>query len=132
MLRLIPYFNSTLLPARPGDEWERPISTERAFSGAWDEGDRLVRSVLDYEASISAWPTITDELERIFGAMNADNRPNGRHERSLSVGDMIAVVVEGNPTPVGVWRIAGSGFQEQWPIPLSIINDLKKEETSLA
>ena len=128
MIRLIPYFNSTILPATPNCEWE-PTASHRVIDGGYEDTDRLVRSELDYEALYSGHIE-SYELERVFRAMNADNRPNGRRERSLSVGDMIAVVLEGNPAPQAVWRVTSVGFQEQRPIPAPILADVRTSTTN--
>jgi hypothetical protein len=39
--------------------------------------------------------------ERVFQYLNADNRPNGEYERSLSVGDVVVVTCDGETRAFG-------------------------------
>lgn len=68
-------------------------------------GDRLRRSECDWKVDHSLSPR--EQAAQVFRAANADNRPNGRFERSACVGDIILL-------PDGtIFSVAGSGFTLQ-------------------
>lgn len=91
------YFNNTLLPANRerAANWQPDRhSINRTLSG-YRPGDTLVRSIVSQSVqanSIEGDPQREISLcERMFSLLNADDRPNGESERSLSVGDVIAI-----------------------------------------
>ena len=69
-------------------------------------GDPLVASetVLAVEAADAGVAA-----EQVFAALNRDERPNRRSERSLSVGDVVVLIEEhGRPT---AWAVEMLGFR---------------------
>lgn len=68
----------------------------------YTEGDTLTPSKLGVLTFMSETPEAA--ASDVFTALNADDRANGRYERSLSVGDV--VVLEADDNPAHVTRLA--------------------------
>jgi hypothetical protein len=90
------YFNNTLLPANRerAADWHPDRHSIRRIGRGYTPGDTLVRSEV---TQIVTSPGTDDpkwellQCERVFRTLNADDRPNGERERSLSVGDVVAI-----------------------------------------
>ena len=54
--------------------------------------------------------TVEQALERVFIRLNADDRPNGRDERSLSMGDVVAIR-ELDANGIEYHAVACAGFE---------------------
>lgn len=52
--------------------------------------------------------------ERTFTFLNHDARPNAKAERSVSVGDLLAVQEHGDPYRVYVFAVANIGMMPVW------------------
>jgi hypothetical protein len=55
----------------------------------WEPGDTMTKSEYTYHVEAD---TPEEAAEQAFMYFNRDNRPNGRTERSLSVGDLVVLV----------------------------------------
>lgn len=102
------FYNNTLLPATSAlaHDWQPDAhSMDRMLTG-YRMGDTLWRSLypltVDIEpehpqALTGLSPTAWHEqlCDRLFRHLNADERPNGRFERSMSVGDLCRVSYDG-------------------------------------
>ncbi len=85
----------------------------------YHEGDELKPSELNTHFALehegqSHHDLALDACDQVFGLMNADNRPNGKTERSLSVGDVIAL--EDEEGKLYVYAVESVGFKklENW------------------
>ena len=58
-------------------------------------------------------PSERAAAEKVYAALNADDRPNGKTERSLSVGDVVTLC-HGGPEgdELSLWAVEGVGFRE--------------------
>lgn len=94
-----PYLNNSMLPATRGlaDGWQPGRHSVRSVLYGYEHGDKLWRSEHGISVDAEEPMTRTTEefhmtlLERLFHKLNADDRPNGSIERSLSVGDVAAI-----------------------------------------
>ena len=93
------YLNNTLLPATRelAEGWEPGRHSVDVLRG-YQHGDKLwrVEHTLDITAeelpeSISEHEWEQRLCDRLFRYLNMDERPNGATERSLSMGDVVAV-----------------------------------------
>jgi len=127
-VKLIPYFNNHTMPATRA-EANKPVAARAA---------RWIRSELDFDAELdkreggfSADKTVR-ACERVFRAMNQDDRPNGARERSLSVGDMVFVVAEdGGGSYVECFRVDPVGF-DRADMPVGLLLELLEATTDNA
>lgn len=60
-----------------------------AMADGYREGDHLVLSEVSMAPEAESPEAAADV---VFAALNADERPNGKRERSLSVGDVVAIL----------------------------------------
>src|SRR4029077_129889 len=61
-----------------------------AMLNGYREGDRVeISTVVIFPEADSA----QSAAEEVFALLNMDNRPNGQTERSLSVGDVVKIIV---------------------------------------
>jgi len=91
---LTPPTSVLLLPHTPNKERNMnfvvtPFFNETSRFEPHRKGDKLTRSEMAF-TDIDA-ETATDAAGKMFARMNADNRPNGKTERSLSVGDVLMI-----------------------------------------
>ncbi len=82
-------------------------NSRNAMFDGYADGDQLTPSAFG-AMSIQA-KTAEEAAEQIFAMFNADHRPNGSIERSLSVGDVVRVAQE---REVVFLSVEGSGFRK--------------------
>lgn len=87
-------------------EWEDRATDHISYIDGYRPGDPLIESMLNPHV-VEADTTI-GACEIVYAWLNYDERPNGKHERSLSVGDVTSVEIDGETT----WHtVANEGFE---------------------
>lgn len=93
------------------------FNEDSSFIRGYAEGDRLTPSTM---VMFPDAETPERAAETVFTWMNDDRRPNGRTERSLSVGDVVKII---DPERGDFWfTVEGVGWR-------SIDNPLRTEAT---
>lgn len=82
-------------------------------------GDDLLRSAVELTVEATS---VEAACEDVFAQLNSDDRPNGQSERSVSVGDLVALYQEG--ALVAVCAIETIGVRR--------LDDAEAEATSIA
>jgi hypothetical protein len=78
------------------------------FTHGYNESSPMKPSMVgDIPVDVESVEQAADE---VFVLLNMDDRPNGQHERSLSVGDV--VLVKAGSEPVKALAVEGVGFRE--------------------
>ena len=93
------YLNNSMLPAtRALSAGWQPSKHSIDVLGGYKHGDKLWRSDHGLDITADELPASVGEHEfnmrlcdRLFQHLNQDERPNGATERSLSMGDVVAV-----------------------------------------
>ena len=107
---VVSFFNNTLLPVNRehAEDWEAPVGRITVLDG-YQPGDQLVESM--YRVTGEGAQS-ENACEHAFHRLNADNRPNGNLERSLSVGDVVRVETQDEITWFACERV---GFKQIEP-----------------
>lgn len=90
----------------PRDDLEQRALEHMPMLDGYRAGDDLLRSQIEFDVEADS---AENACSQVFRELNVDERPNGHSERSLSVGDLVALYSA--DVLVAVYAVEAVGFR---------------------
>jgi hypothetical protein len=117
------YFNQAFDLAYAGTPLIIEGKRYSSYMDGWRPGVPLKRSMLGTLVIEAETPQAA--AERVFMLLNQDDRPNGRCEPSLSIGDVVVIHTENEDVPFAV-RDIGFRMENMFDVDEAITRDLNE------